>query len=240
MSDLETNKAIYDSKFYEQYKETELSVALIIVPTVLEILSQIKTINSVLDVGCGLGGWLRVFNQHGINDIVGIDGAYVNKDDLFIERSAFKEADLEQPLILRRKFDLVSSIEVAEHISEENAAKFVDSLCRHGDIILFSAAIPHQGGEHHVNEQFPSYWAKLFAQRGYICCDCIRKRIWNDSKIPVVYRQNIMFYIKKGLIESNCNPDFFESHIQIDIVHPVVYFAWLADYAKHILDSQNK
>lgn len=230
----------YSSKFFDKFREASLSASCRIVPMVLEILSPIKTINTVLDVGCGLGGWLHTFKEHGIADIKGVDGAYVEKGNLYIDPAVFQEVDLEQPLELKRKFDLVCSVEVAEHISGKNSGQFVDSLCRHGDIILFSAAIPCQGGMNHVNEQFPSYWAALFAERGYICCDCIRKRIWNDPKVPIAHKQNIMLYIRNHLISSNNNPDFYASYKRIDIVHPDMYLTLINRIIKFAQDNQNQ
>ena len=85
-------------------------------------------------------------------------------------------ADLTHPLQLDRQFDLVLSLEVAEHIPAGRAATFIDSLVRHGDAILFSAAIPRQGGEQHINCQWPSWWAELFTQRGYQTFDLVRPR----------------------------------------------------------------
>jgi len=40
------------------------------------------------------------------------------------------------------------------------------ALVKAAPVVLFSAAIPLQGGTEHVNEQWQSYWAKLFAEHG--------------------------------------------------------------------------
>jgi hypothetical protein len=70
------------------------------------------------------------------------------------------------------------------------------NLCTLGDVVLFSAAIPGQGGTQHWNEQYPAYWAKLFELNGFIPVDCIRLKIWNNPDIEWWYRQNIMFFVK--------------------------------------------
>jgi 2-polyprenyl-3-methyl-5-hydroxy-6-metoxy-1,4-benzoquinol methylase len=63
-----------------------------------------------------------------------------------------------QPLDLEKEFDLVVSLEVAEHLPASAADQFVNTLVKHGKKILFSAAIPGQGGQDHLNEQWPDYW----------------------------------------------------------------------------------
>jgi glycosyltransferase involved in cell wall biosynthesis len=70
----------------------------------------------------------------------------------------------------------------------------VDSLVRHASVVLFSAAIPDQGGTAHLNEQWPSYWAELFARRGYQAYDAIRPAVWDDQQVAWWYRQNILVF----------------------------------------------
>ena len=121
---------------------------------------------SVADVGCGLGTWLKVFITNGVTDVVGYDGAHLNMNKVVIEKELIVTSDLEKPIVANRKFDLVISLEVAEHISLQNAQSFVNSLCGLGETVVFSAAIPQQGGQNHINEQWPEYWQKLFAKNG--------------------------------------------------------------------------
>src|SRR5690606_16087480 len=111
---------------------------------------------SVVDVGCGLGTFLRAFKDLGVKDVYGLDGPWVRRDLLYkyIEEGEFEEADLEKPIEVTRRFDLAISLEVAEHLSEARADGFVADLGKLSDNILFSAAIPGQGGDHHINEQW--------------------------------------------------------------------------------------
>src|ERR1700691_3190356 len=104
-----------------------------IVSLVLEFLS----IRSVLDVGCGTGYFLRAFIEAGVNEFAGVDGDYVPRDQLTIKPEAFHPVDLAGGFDLRRKFDLVVSLEVAEHLSADSADGFVDSLTKHSSVILF-------------------------------------------------------------------------------------------------------
>jgi hypothetical protein len=94
------------------------------------------------------------------------------------------------------------SLEVAEHIHPEAAAIFVDSLVRLAPVILFSAAIPGQGGVNHVNEQWSEYWVERFEQRGYEVIDCIRKKLWQNKGVLWSYAQNILLFVWKDCLEN--------------------------------------
>jgi SAM-dependent methyltransferase len=152
---------------------------------------------SVLDVGCGTGTWLKAFDENGLNDYVGVDGDYVDRKMLRIPISKFMSQDLREEWSLNRKFDLVISLEVAEHLPEESAEHFVKTLAAHGEIIIFSTAIPEQGGQNHLNEQWPLYWQQKFERQGFYFHDVIRPVIWNNEKMEWWYRQNI-FLLKKS------------------------------------------
>jgi SAM-dependent methyltransferase len=147
----------------------------------------------VLDVGCGTGDWLALFERAGVDDVFGVDGPHVPTSALRIPTARFAAHDLTAPLDLGRRFDLVICLEVAEHLPDTCADTFIDSLTHHGDLVLFSAAIPWQRGPHHVNEQWPSYWIKRFEERGYTCIDCVRPRVWNLRHVSYYYRQNLFF-----------------------------------------------
>ena len=180
----------YDPTFYAVQADGSHRSARRIVPVVLEWVSA----RSVLDVGCGVGTFLSVFAEHGAADIQGVDGDYVPRERLRIDPARFRPHDLARPLDLGRGFDLVVSLEVAEHLPDEAADGFVESLCRHGHTVLFSAAIPHQGGTQHVNERWPSYWIPKFAARGYEVFDVIRPAVWNDGAVEYWYRQNCLLF----------------------------------------------
>jgi len=185
----------YDEIFYNGQKEGSLKSA----RKVLPILMQLTDINSVIDVGCGLGTWLSVFNELGVEDIIGMDGSWVNRERLYIKKEKFIETDLENPIEISRKFDLAMSLEVAEHLSESNAENFVKYLTNLSHMVLFSAAIPNQGGTNHINEQWPDYWINLFKKNDFYVLDWIRGQVWNDSDIEVWYRQNIFLFINKNI-----------------------------------------
>jgi SAM-dependent methyltransferase len=213
--------AHYDSSFFEDQAPGSRQSARAVVPVVNRLVRP----GSVLDVGCGVGTWLAEWGSHGVTDVVGIDGKYVDKAALQIVPHKFVPTDLAKRFSLDRKFDLVQCLEVAEHLDESRAVQFIECLASHGDIVLFSAAIPGQGGTHHVNEQWPSYWAEKFSRAGFKPYDIIRPLIWADTNIEWWYRQNILLFSKERAF------DAVEPHI--DLVHPDVWRARTIDHQPH-------
>lgn len=181
---------------------------------ILPIVLKLCNPKSVLDIGCGVGAWLKFFDNHNITDYIGVDGDYVDLNKLKIPREKFISADLRKPFDLQRKYDLVMSLEVAEHLPEETADVYIETLVNHGDTILFSAALPGQGGQNHLNEKWPEYWAEKFAKHHFYFEDVIRFKIWNDHDIGWWYRQNI-FLIRKG--KSSKQPS------ALPVVHPELH-----------------
>lgn len=188
-----------ESKFYNNsfFKEQEKSSYLSgkkIIPLIVDLFHP----KSVVDIGCGIGNWLNVWaNEFKIVDFLGVDGPYVDPKMLMIPEENVLFFDLKKPLVLKRRFDLAMSLEVAEHIDPSCSEIFVSNLTNLSDIIVFSAAIPNQEGTNHINEQNPEYWAKIFKKQGYEVFDYFRKTIWNDKEINYWYRQNILLFIKK-------------------------------------------
>ena len=188
----------YDDTFYQFHLQGAITSAEAIIPIIQEYISPA----SVIDVGCGIGAWLKIWQEKGVKEITGVDGTYIDKKQLQIKEEYFQACNLENGYKSNKRYDLVTSLEVAEHLSEKSAEPFIESLCMLGDIILFSAAIPGQEGTMHINEQYPYYWVTIFSKKGYIPIDCIRQRIWNDKKIQWWYRQNILFFVKEGSLEN--------------------------------------
>ena len=143
----------YNSTFFEYVNSGAIRSAEQILPLLLDKLA----IKSVLDVGCGQGAWLSVWQRLGMSDVTGIDGAYIDREKLLVSTMSFIPACLSEAFNLERRFDLVQSLEVAEHLAKDSADLLIESLVRHGDLILFSAAPKGQGGDHHINEQDYEY-----------------------------------------------------------------------------------
>lgn len=224
----------YEDNFFAFHSDDSFNSAKEVIPVVLQFLNPA----SVIDIGCGVGNWLFNWKELGVIDLLGVDGSYVKNQNMIIDKDNFISADLEKEFSIDRKFDLVTSLEVAEHIQPASAESFVASLCALGDVVLFSAAIPGQDGTLHYNEQYPDYWIEKFSKHHFQPYDCIREIIWNNDKISPWYRQNMLFFVKdnaKGkypLITTNQKK-------VLPLVHPEIYRSRVRDaaYSKRILKS---
>lgn len=178
------------------------------------ILREALPINSVLDVGCASGTWLNVWRSTGVSDVHGIDGDYIDREQLEIPQSDFTSADLSQPISLGRTFDLVQSLEVGEHIPPATSKLFVSQIVKHSNgFVLFSAAPPGQGGEHHVNERPYEFWRSLFRDHSFLPFDYVRPLVLTDKSICFWYRFNTLLYVRKDRI-ADLNPLVQEVQIQ--------------------------
>lgn len=219
----------YTEQFYRDHRAGALRSARAVVPFVQQLLQPA----SVVDVGCGSGAWLAAWRENGVTDVRGVDGAYVKPESLAIPAEQFTAHDLTQPLQLERQFDLVMSLEVAEHLPADNAAQFVRTLTTLGPVVLFSAAAPHQGGVEHINEQWPAYWAELFAQADFVAVDCLRRRFWHDAAVEWFYAQNLVLYARRDFVAQSAALQrelVNQSGLPPALVHPQKYLAELAAF----------
>lgn len=192
------NNDFYDNIFFGWQSQGALQSARIIVPVLLSVINP----SSVIDIGCGLGAWLKVFNESGIKKIRGIDGPHIDKSKLLIDAEYFFVMDLSKITLLQigEQYDLTVCLEVVEHLSHKIAPKLIDQLTAMSPLVLFSAAIPEQKGTGHVNERSPFYWKSLFAKHGYRRLDPIRRHIWQNNQVEWWYRQNIFLFASSKVI----------------------------------------
>lgn len=205
-----------------------------IVPLLIKLFSP----KSVVDIGCGLGTFLHEFYKNGVDDYLGIDGQWVDKDKLskYINLDNFKIMNFDENITLNKKYDLALCLEVIEHINEKYADRMVRNLSNISDVIVFSAAIPFQGGQNHINEQWLDYWQKKFNDNNYSLFDIIRPMIWNNTNVFYWYKQNIVVFI------NNDRKDIRESLGKkkvspiLNIVHPECFISKINEY-KELSDN---
>ena len=182
---------VYSAAFYESQRRMSRRSADAVLPLFLDRVHP----RSVVDVGCGIGTWLAACLELGVGEVVGLDGDHVDRSRLEIPIDAFRPSDLERPVDLGRTFDLAVSVEVAEHLDPTRADSFVADLTRLAPVVCFGAAIPGQGGIHHVNEQWPAYWVQRFAEHGFTVLDCVRPAVWDDPACGWWYAQNTLCFV---------------------------------------------
>lgn len=212
----------YTKSFFSDLRNGAARSADAIIPVLLKLVS----VKSVVDVGCGQGTWLAAFQRFGVEDILGVDGDYVDRSALEIPGDCFKALDLLKRFELGRTFDLAVSLEVAEHLDAGSAEGFVASITELAPVVLFSAAIPFQGGVHHVNEQWPDVWVSLFSKFGFVAIDCIRRHVWENDAVEWWYAQNSLIFARGDALESIpvLKREFEDSKDgQIRLVHPRNY-----------------
>lgn len=203
---------MYNHQYPKELYNTKSAVE--IIPAIIDMLGP----QSVIDVGCGIGTWLKVFEENGISNIIGIESQNLDKNSLLIEKDKVRLYNLEEPLSIDQKFDLAVCLEVAEHIEEKYCDTLIKSLIDLSDAILFSAAIPYQGGQNHVNLQWPDYWAMKFKNHNYYFYDVLRHRFWNNPNVEWWYRQNMFLVIKGGR-----EHPFKQRTPILRLVHPELY-----------------
>jgi SAM-dependent methyltransferase len=203
----------YDTDFFEAIRRGCRASAEAAVPQFLEH----YTPDTVVDVGCGEGWWGKAFADAGCK-VLGIDGDYVEGHVV-----PFHAADLAEPLPDIGTFDLAVCLEVAEHLPPERAASFIDELCALAPVVLFSAAVPDQGGVDHLNEQWPEYWVGRFEHNGFAATGDFRWTLWGDDRIESWYRQNTLIAASQP-VPGNLDLTFCFNGV-LPVVHPDLFAA---------------
>ena len=212
----------YNQTFYERQRHLSLSSARVMVPLVMELMP----VSSVVDVGCGLGTWLSVFQESGVTDLLGLDGPHVDLQSLLISPQHFRPLDLSCEFALERRFDLAVSLEVAEHLPKASAASFIASITKLAPVVLFSAAAPFQGGTNHLNEQWPGFWAAHFDRNAFVVIDCMRRQVWHRQDVQPCYAQNTLVFVERDRLQSLPRlKDLSNSPepAQLAMVHPEIF-----------------
>ena len=188
----------------------------LIVPVLYEILRP----GSVVHYGSGDGAFIRRFKRCGVPRVLGLDSSEGAAD---LAGSEYEKADLAAPVRRDETFDLVLSLEVGEHIPRERVEVFLENITRLGDVIIFSSALPLQGGKNHMNEQWPSFWADEFSRLGFDVHDVVRPLFWRRREISVWFRQNMLLAVRR---ERAGTADLFRARSDLpvlDVVHPELY-----------------
>ena len=220
----------YDRQFYEARCDGSLRSARAIVPIILRYFS----VRSVVDIGCGIGTWLKVFEENGVSEILGIDGPHIDQNLLIIQKEKFVAADFRSQLNIPGHYDLAMCLEVAEHLPEELSTALVMRLTAAAPIVLFSAAVPGQPGIEHINAQWQDYWRTIFRDRSYVALDLVRPTIWGRQDVDYWYQQNTIIYCHDAIAAARSDLPWAYEKTSLNIIHPALYEQKTNEYEKVI------
>ena len=215
----------YDNDFYEGQIAGSLRSAV----KYADFLLTIYRPDSIADLGCGRGAWLKAFKDRGVRKVVGYDGSWNEQNNMIDQAIEFHAVDLNRTIADKttERFDLAMSLEVAEHLDASSASNFIASLTQLADVVLFGAAYANQGGTNHINEQPHTYWAEIFSRHGYVPYDLFRPVFWGDEEVEYWYQQNIFLYVKENtpvaglLSQAGYRP--MKNIKFMDCVHPILF-----------------
>lgn len=212
-------------KYNQGFYETNARVSGLSAMAMLSALREVYPATSLLDVGCGIGTWGQAGKSLGFVKYRGVDGDYVRRDQLLVPSDEFTPHDLRQPLRLNESYALAICMEVAEHLPPAAGVTLVKSLCAHSPVVLFSAAIPGQGGVDHINEQWQSYWAGHFDDQAYDAYDCVRPRVWDRADVAEYYKQNALVYVdrRNEALSALFRDEAKARKPVLNLVHPATY-----------------
>jgi hypothetical protein len=202
---------LFTHEIYDEIRPGAQRSAAVVVPLVQRIVAAQR----VVDVGGGEGWWAAAFAAEGANAVC------IDNPTPSLVAPGVQHVEQDLSLGLPRElggFDLAVCLEVVEHVDATIGDRLVADLCEIAPSILFSAAIPGQGGHGHVNEQWPGYWVKRFANVGYRCSGALRWTFWEDEAVEPWYRQNLLFVTR----ESEAYAELFATPLTEPwpVVHP--------------------
>ena len=121
---------------------------------------------TTLDAGCAIGLLVEQLRDRGV-DAAGVDiSDYANAQMPDEVREHCWVASLTEPI--DRRFDLVTCVEVVEHMPAADVRAAIANLCSTTDRVLLSSS-PHDYSEPtHLNVQPPEYWSSLMAANGFV------------------------------------------------------------------------
>lgn len=218
---MSSEATVYDRAFYQGQIGGARTSAKLILATLYESFLPA----SVVDVGCGQGAWLAAARDLGSTTLQGYDGPWISASQFACKEAGFVPVDLSAGFEIPRRYDLCISLEVAEHLPPGNETPFIATLCGAADVVLFSAAIPYQGGVNHINEQWQSAWVSRFDAEGYQCIDSLRSSIWGLEAVEWWYRQNLLLFVNRARHDLVASLDQLPAGRSpvYDLVHPLNY-----------------
>ena len=184
---------IYDKDYYERLVDPTMRLS--VVPMAESIIKHFRP-RTVVDVGCGTGLLLLTLKEKGVRG-TGLEYSDAARAICQARGLDVRRFDIEKDASPDIKADLVISTEVAEHLPESCADRFVDLLCSVADHIVLTAAVPGVEGTDHVNEQPNEYWIKKLESRGMIYDKVLSQQWrshWNAAGVAGCFATTLMLF----------------------------------------------
>ncbi|AFY32503.1 class I SAM-dependent methyltransferase [Calothrix sp. PCC 7507] len=189
---MNTQTISYSAKYFQSRTfETDYQ-------TLAAVIFELYHPQTVAEFGCGPGHLSRELAKLGVK-VTSVDGhSQPSFTGLAVE---FHHLDLNDPIAIanffaNKHFDLAICLEVAEHLQPQSSPILVKWLTSVAPVVIFSAAVPHQGGHGHINLQPREYWHNEFMQRQFIAADRVREELRATSSIAPWYRYNVIDYVQ--------------------------------------------
>ena len=160
-------------------------------------LAELYKIESIVDFGCGLGSYLEGTLLGGAKKVRGFDLLFNTTQEAIPEgiKQFISYGNAGLPIDCG-KWDCAMSIEVAEHLVEEQADVFVDNLVRASSRLIVLTA-SNAGGKYHLNRQEKDYWVKKFINKGATYSPQDAENIcveWRKYGVPNYILRNLMVF----------------------------------------------
>jgi SAM-dependent methyltransferase len=196
---IDPHEAVYVLEYF--HREVEHSAARSAAVMAKSIQVDLNPRTSV-DVGCGTGALLEGLQNEG-RQVFGLEYAESALKNCRERKLDVQKFDLEtMPLTDPRTYDVAISMEIAEHLPEKCADRYVSLLTSLSSQIVFTAARPGQGGTDHVNEQPASYWISKFQSQAFEHDEMLSKRwrfAWESSgSVESHCHQNLLIFRRPG------------------------------------------
>ena len=150
--------------------------------------------HKTLDVGCAKGFFVEALRDRGV-EAYGID---ISDYAISEVREDIKPFCKVQSVLLpiEEKYDLITCIEVLEHLEGKDIPLAIQRMCEATDEIIFSSTPYDYEEESHISIHAPEYWVEQFAYNGfyhdvqydcsYIAVQTMRFRKMEKRKIDLI------------------------------------------------------
>ena len=162
----------------------------------LKLKDMCRDFRSVVDFGCGNAGYAKSIKKE--NPDIVVDAFDGNPNVGKITNGFGENLDLSREFNLHRKYDVVISLEVAEHIPKEHEATYINNISSHCNrLLVFSWAKVGQGGKGHINEQNKDYVLKILREKGFVLNRALSEELQSSATVCYWFKETSLVFDRK-------------------------------------------